>query len=98
MELEKLNKVLANLQYPDRSILQFVERKDIHMGVSENSYGSEGVQGEEDSYYNIYKILSEDNLFLKIEIYTDSYGNGEAVRGAQIVKGVKKTVTIFEYE
>lgn len=97
MELEKLNKILSNLQSPNSKELEFVEKVLGHQGVSSNSYG-EGVEGEEDVYYNIYKIKEEENLFLKVEFYTDSYGSNDAPRGVQFVRGVKKQITVYEYK
>ena len=92
MELEKLNKILGKLK--NNPNLQFVARQNIHLGVSESSY-QEGVQGEEDRYYEIYKILEED-LFVRIEFFTDSYGESPSITGINFVKKQTKTIETYE--
>lgn len=99
MEYKKINELLKNLSNAGNNPnLTFIKREDINLGVSGNSYGNdgEGVQGEEDNYYLIYKINDEDNLFLKIEMFTDSYGHNDSPRGAEIVEGKDINTTVFE--
>lgn len=99
MEYKKINELLKDLSNAENNPnLEFIKREDIHLGVSGDSYGNdgEGVQGEEDNYFMIYKIKDEDNLYLKIEMFTDSYGYNEAPRGAIIVEGKDIKVTEFE--
>lgn len=95
MRLEKLNKLLENFNnIENNSLLKFISRENVHMGVSDSSY-SDGVQGEEDNYYKIFKIDGESE-FLRVEYYTDSYGDNEAVRGVSFVSPVEKVINSFE--
>lgn len=97
MDLKKLNNILEDLEYLNEDELKFIRREDIHLGVSGNSYGgSDGVQGEEDSWYMIYKIKSEPDLYLKIKYFSDSYGYGSFIRGIQFVSEITKKVKTFE--
>lgn len=98
MELKKINQLLSNIDYIDsrNEDLIFIERQDVHLGVTGNSYASEGVRGEEDSYYKIFKINSEENLFLRIEYFTDSYGDNESIRGVSFVKPTESKITVYE--
>lgn len=102
MDYKKLNSWLKDLENLPSSELKYVETIQGHQGVSgyetSDSYYSsgEGVQGESDINFKVYKVLSEDNLFLKVETYTDSYGSGEYIRGVEFVEGTKKEVTSFE--
>jgi hypothetical protein len=94
--LEKLNRILTNLHYPSEDVLEYVQKDEIHMGVSGSSYGDDGVQGESDNYAKIYKIVGEDDLYLKVEFETDSYGSNDGVVGVQFVRPIKKTIIGFE--
>jgi hypothetical protein len=95
MELNKLNEILGNFSFKHNSKLKFIEKQKLHMGVSDSSYGGDGVQGEYDSYADIYKILSEEDLYLKVEYITDSYGDSARVESIQFV--VPKVKTIQKY-
>jgi len=91
MDYKMLNKVLKNLQSPTKD-LEFISKQDIHIGVPD---GGDGSQGDENSYYNIYKFKDED-LYISVEYYTDSYGNGEYIRGIQFVKETEKKVKSYD--
>lgn len=91
MELKELNKILVNLQYPNNKSLRFVEKQTVK--EIDNRY--DGEQGEEGLYYNIYEVVGQKDVFLKIEMYTDSYGGNDAVRGVQFV--APKPVQKIEY-
>lgn len=93
MEIELLNEILSNLQYPNEKVLEFIEKKETHIGVTD---GYAGNQGEENTFDLIYKVLPEKDIYLKVEYYTDSYGGGEYMRGAKFVKAKKKEVTVYE--
>lgn len=97
LNIDLLNKILSNLECPDNNKeLEFAKRIEIDMAVTKSSYGGEGVQGAEDIYAKVYKIKSEDNLFLKIEYFTDSYGDNESVRSVKFVIPSTKTIQVFE--
>lgn len=90
MDYKLLNKVLKNLQSPSKD-LEFITKQDIHIGIRSDD---DGVQGEENSYYNIYKLKGED-LYISVEYYTDSYGNGDYIRGIQFVKETEKKIKSY---
>ena len=96
LELEKVNLILSDLKDGKKEYLDFVEKQKGYMGVSGNSYSDDGVQGEYDQYFNIYKIKSETDLFLKVEYNTDSYGSNDSIVGVQFVK--PKEVKVTDYE
>lgn len=98
LNIDLLNKILSNLECLDNNKeLEFVDRIEIDMAVTKSSYGNgDGVQGAEDIYAKVYKIKSEDNLFLKIEYFTDSYGYNESVRSVKLVIPSTKTIQVFE--
>lgn len=93
LDLKQLNAVLENLQYPNRSLVESVQREDIDTPIRADD---DGRMGEENVYSNVYKIKGMDNLYLKVIYHTDSYGDGDYVRGVQFVVPVEKTVKIFE--
>jgi len=66
-------------------------RKDVEKEILD----PRGSQGDEEIFFNIYKVKEED-LYIKVEHYTDSYGNGDMVRGVQFVSPIEKTVQVFE--
>lgn len=90
MDYKKLNKILKNLQNPIRD-LEFIQTGEIRNGIPD---GMEGMQGEENSFYKIYRVKGED-LIISVEYYTDSYGDGEYIRGIQFVKEAEKTVKAY---
>lgn len=90
MDYKKLNNLLKNLQNVDSKLLKFVERQTEYEITDED-----GEQGAEGVYYNIYEIIGEKDLYLKVEFYTDSYGYNDAPRGVQFVKPVEKKITAY---
>lgn len=98
MELSKINELLSDLENVQSSKLKYVKREKGYQGVSGNSYGNSGagVQGEYDEYSDIYKVVDEGDLYMKVTKKTDSYGSGDAVTSVQFVKEAKKEVTVFE--
>lgn len=91
MELKQINKLLSNLTNPDRTLCAFIEKRTVKEIEDED-----GEQGEEGNFFMYYKILSEENLYMEVEYYTDSYGDNESVRKVQFVKSSPKTVIVFE--
>lgn len=66
--------------------------------VSENTIDNlkgEVRQGENNEIIEIYS-LGEKDLYLKLTLRTDSYGDNESVHSIQIVKPIVKQVTDFE--
>lgn len=103
--LEQINRILGALPSSGEGLenakntkeLTYVERTDGHMGVSDNSYNDgEGVQGESNNYSLIYKVNFEENLFVKIDCTTDSYGYNDSIVSIQLVEGKEKTIIIYE--
>ncbi len=97
MDYKKLNEALTNLDNASSNPnLKLVERVEIRNGV-DDSYG-DGVQGEENVYDIIYKIVgsSDEDPYIKITYFTDSYGYGSFVRSVQFVYPTTKTVKVFE--
>lgn len=96
IDIDLINDILSNIVNPEKNKnLKFVQREDIHLGVSQNFYG-EGVQGEEDRYAKIYSISNMEGLFLKVEYATDSYGTNESATSMKLVKAKEKLVLVYE--
>ncbi len=51
---------------------------------------------DEEVTYEVYKAPFGDDLYIKLKLRTDSYGENEYVSGLQFVKQVTKNVTGFE--
>ena len=87
MELSKINQLLFDIDYigDNNPELLFIEKQEI---------GSE--YEDQERYYKIFKIKSENDLFLRIEYYTDSYGEGELIKGVSFVKPTETKVTAYE--
>jgi len=96
MELKQINELLKNVAYPkgDRN-LTFIEKQYTHRGVSDSSY-NDGVQGESDDYYEIYRINAELDLYIRFDYSTDSYGESPNLTAIQFVKPKEQKVTNFE--
>lgn len=93
MELKKLNELLKNLEYPDAKKLKYVQKDSIRTPISEMG---EGMQGDQNEWAVVYQVLGENDLYLKIYYYSDSYGGGEYISGVEFVKPTEKVVTVFE--
>lgn len=91
MDYKKLNSWLNNLNFINSKDLEYIEKQ-----VIKEIKDPDGEQGEEGVFYKIYRIKSEDNLYLRVEYYTDSYGYGEFIRGVQFVQPKEKQVVIYE--
>lgn len=97
MNLKEINDILAVIINPQASgLVTFVERIDNHLGVSDNSYAADGVEGEYDSYSMIYKINSQPNLYMRVTYNTDSYGANESIISIRFVKKNEKKVKTYE--
>lgn len=97
MDYKQINEILSNISNPNsNNSLIFVEKQNKHMGVSDNSYYSDGVQGESDQYVKIFKLKSDNEIYVAFEYETDSYGDNERVTSIQFVKPANKTVINYE--
>jgi len=104
MDLKKINLVLANVTvirnqpnkyYPLPSELKGTTRVETKVEKETNGEGEQGVEGVEGVKYEIYQ-LPFDDLFLKIEIRTDSYGYNERVESIQFARATEKMVIQYE--
>ena len=88
MNYKQLNDCLKNLNSL-RNSGKRIER------IIEKELDGEGSQGEEGVSYEVYKLPIE-NVFIKLKITTDSYGNNEHVAGIEFVTPKEKTITSYE--
>lgn len=92
--VEELNDMLSdmsNTSHYGKEKSTFVERIEGDTPVSDSSY--DGLQGEYDQYFKIYKTPKE-NIFLRVEFHTDSYG--DFIYEIKFVKKVDKVVNSYE--
>lgn len=84
LELKLLNQLLKKLNYL-KNEGEVVEEKS----KEENDYNN--------AYY-VLKLNSKygEDLYLRVEIYEDSYGENERVESLQFVKPTKIVITDFE--
>lgn len=90
MNYKKINEVLKDLNGWNLS------KK--YTKVSENvpeDFSQEKSQGDTSVKSIVYK-LDFDDLYLRVDIESDSYGEGETLTSVQFVKPVQKTITDFE--
>ena len=87
MNLTKINEVLRDLNKLRNS------GKTVEVEVVKKIDGEE--QGEEGLSYEVYK-LPEDNLYVKLKITTDSYGEDERISGLEFVQPKEVTITQFK--
>lgn len=72
----------------------FINKKNTHTGIPDNS---EGYQGEYNEYAKYYRHPDmPDNLFFKETYQTDSYGYNDAVVNYSFVSGKSKKITVYE--
>ena len=95
LDLKTLNVILANLEYPDQTLLRFVEEQALNTPIKDNSYG-DGIMGESDVTAKIYEIIAQPGIFVKITYSTDSYGDNSMPTGVQFVQPAKQLVTVYE--
>ena len=68
-----------------------------HNGVDNESSSSQGYQGEYNETFEFYQHPEmPKNIFLKITMRTDSYGENDFIHEIQFVEGKEKTITIYE--
>jgi hypothetical protein len=88
MNYTKLNELLKNLE------TYRYNQKRLQKDVVKEITGE--IQGEEGLWFEVYKLDFEEDLYIQLEIRTDSYGECERIVGIQFVKPTEKTVTVFE--
>jgi hypothetical protein len=86
MDYTKLNKILRDLPALRRGNLL---TKHVIKAID-----PDGEQGEDGISYEVYQISGTD-IFVKLEIHTDSYGDNEHVFGIQFVQPVEKKITDY---
>jgi len=89
MDYSKVNKMLENL-------LALRNQKPYQKDVLKEIKNPDGGQGEEGLTHEFYEVKGEENLFIRLTITTDSYGDNESIQGVQFVRPKEKTVTVFE--
>lgn len=87
MNLTKINEVLKDLKQ-----LRY-RGKPVEVEVVKEIRDEE--QGEEGLSYEIYN-LDTDDLYVKLKINTDSYGDNESITGLEFVKPKEVIVTKFQ--
>jgi hypothetical protein len=94
MQLSQINDLLTNVKNPNKTKLKLV-KKEITTPLEKDSYGYTP-QGSSEEYSNIYEVIGEDNLYLKLSFETDSYGDNDSLVSIQFVKAKQVTVSSFE--
>ena len=87
MNWEQLNEVLKDL-----NALRWGSNKITQQVLK--TIDPDGEQGESGLSYEVYKLT--DDLYIKLTIGTDSYGDNEHVTGVEFVQPKQKVVTEFE--
>jgi len=101
MDLKKINLVLANVSKIRRGQSRYNQVPEELVGITkvetkvQKEVNGEGEQGVEGVKFEIYE-LPFDNLFLKLEIRTDSYGDNERIEAIQFARATEKVVTVYE--
>ncbi len=90
LSIEQINDILSDLS---ESCLK--RKYSLVASEQPDNYYEEKYQGETITKYEIYR-LGIDDLHLRIERQTDSYGDSETIYSLKIVKPIVKTVTDFE--
>ena len=86
---------LINEALSDINSLRYGNKKfpKVSANTVDNLRG-EDRQGEYNEITEIYS-LGEDNLHIKLELRSDSYGDNESIHSVSIVTPIQKTVTDF---
>lgn len=84
-ELNKLFKSLSDLRV-QKNLVQTSKKYD----------DFEESQGSSDTRYEVYKIPAFPDIFIRLTIETDSYGDNSYVGGFEFVKPTQKTIQTFE--
>jgi len=93
LEITLLNKLL-NILFPhDTMLLKYIKTIDGNKPIHPDM---DGLHGETNQTWKVYQIVSQPELFIKIEYNTNSYGYDEFPVGVQIVKAKEKKVTVYE--
>ena len=86
-------KVLNELLSVDKKHKYRVTSLNGHQGIEDY----EGSQGDYNETFEFYQHPDmPKNLFLKITMRTDSYGDNDFIHELQFVEGKEKTITVYE--
>lgn len=91
MDYKLINEALSDIPSLRCGYTKF---KKVASNKTDNLRGGES-EGDYDEITEIFS-LGVDDLHIKLEIRTDSYGDNEFVYSIKIVKPVVKTITDFE--
>jgi hypothetical protein len=88
MDFKQLNELLKDL-HELRNSKNLISQDVIHKIDGEGDMGEEGVS------FEVYKI-PVDNLYIRLKITTDSYGDNEQISGIEFVQPIEKTIQTFQ--
>lgn len=91
MDYKKINDILADLS--ERGLEK--KFKQVSSETPRN-YWNEKSEGGEDVRTEVYEIDKAENIFLKIQRRTDSYGDNETLCSITFVKPIEVKVTVYE--
>jgi hypothetical protein len=89
MDYKKLNEVLKNLE-----TFRY-DQKRLEKNIVKEING-DADRREEGLWFEIFKLDFEDDLYIQLEIRTDSYGDVQRIVGIQFVRPTEKVVKVFE--
>ena len=87
LNLKELNEIVNDFR-------KLRNNRSVYPRVEHISLNKEDYSGSQVVAYEVYKL--SDDLFVKLSIQRDSYGDNESVAGIQFVKPTTKTVTNYE--
>ena len=91
ISIKVLNELLSNSTKRKYKVIHLPG----HKGVDDSS--GEGDQGEYNETFEFYQHPEmPKNIFLKITMRTDSYGDNDFIHEIQFVEGKEKTITVYE--
>ena len=91
MDYKRINEILSDLS--ERGL----EKKFKQVSTeTPRNYWNEKSEGGEDIKTEVYEFDKEENIFLKIQRRTDSYGDNETLFSISFVKPVEIKVTAYE--
>ena len=93
MELQFLNSILKNLEYPNAKVLKRITQVSVRTPIPEDGDGS---QGDENEFDIVYQSVEKPEIYIKVSCFTDSYGSGSYIRGVQFVQPQEKTITVYQ--
>jgi hypothetical protein len=93
--MESINiKVLNELLSSSSKGKYRIHTAEGHQGIPDSYEGSQGDYNETFEFYQHPEMPK--NMFLKVTMHTDSYGDNDFIYELQFVEGKEKTITIYE--